>query len=169
MPRNKDNWWDDIVGAESGVFTDDTFFCAFPESNAHYVDSEIYGKRIKLPSFNEEEWARLTREEFSYDSVEVMWDTASAKGVRWVGSETNRMEICYVDSSDWYFICKQGEKFFSVAIIGAHPEVHCNSFVFCNSDGSSGHDLDLEDFQNPRDTLEIMLGIANEFIQHQRH
>lgn len=184
MSQSETNWWDKIVGDVAdrsgregpsklqdmkGIFTDDNFFLAFPESNSHYVDIDINGQDLQYPSFKSEDWEGLVKEEFSYDRVHVMWETLSARGVRWVGSEANRMEICYVETGDWYFICKQGEQFFSVAIISSHPEVHCNDFAFTNSDGSTDYELDLATFQDPLLTLQAMRGIANEFIEDQTH
>ncbi len=64
-----------------GIFTDDNFFLAFPESNSHYVDNDINGQDLQYPSFKSEDWEGLVREEFSYDRVHVMWATLSAQGV----------------------------------------------------------------------------------------
>ncbi len=165
------DWWDNITDNEvvSCIFCNDDYFCPFPSSENHYVDRKIHGKRLSYPDFDKVGWEGLQREEFSRDDIEVMWYTTSAKGVRWVGSDTNRMEICYASAGNWYFACKQGEQFFSVAVIGCHPEVHCNNFVFCNSDGSSEKSVDLNNLKDPYAVLQTMLSIADSFIRYQRH
>ena len=160
------SWWDYITDPESDhIFVDDYFFCAFPKSTKHYVDREINSERVKFPWFDKTAWEGLQREEFNRE----MRETDEATIVRWTGSDTNRMEICYSNNSDWYFICKQGDVFFSVSVIGAHPEVHCNSFVFCNSDGSTGHSLNLDKFQDPHATLKHMIDVGKDFIDYQHH
>lgn len=159
------DWWDTIT-ANSGVFTDDNLFCAFPNTRNHYVDSEVRGKRLAYPQFNKSALESLQREEFQREKVDVMWYTTSAEGVRWVGSDTNRMEICYVGDGNWYFICQQGELFFSVNMVGCHPGVHCNNFCFCNSDGSSSKHLNLSRFVDPNETLNYMFGVAADFTDY---
>ena len=161
-------WWDKLTKSK-GIFCDDTYSCCFPSSGADYVDDEIEGEDVSLPDFDKAGWNGLQREEFSLEEVEVMWYMTSAKVVRWVGSDTNRMEIRYASSGNWYFACQQGENFYSVAVIGSHPEVHCNAFTFGNSDGSSSYGLKIADYVDPHDTVQEMMGIAMGFVDDQQH
>ncbi len=130
---------------------------------------DIEGEEIEFPVFNNAGWQGLQREEARREKVEVMWETSSADVVRWVGSDTNRMELCCAESGDWYFICKQDEKFFGVSVIGCHPEVHCNDFVFCNSDGSTDYSVDISEYIDPVDSVASMKEIAMDFIHDQTH
>lgn len=147
------DWWDHITKSDD-IFDDNNFYCAFPKSKIKYIDDEINDKDIEFPQFDKNGWDDLSLVIVMMDETVICWD----------GSYTNRMEICYLDDSDWYFICKQNELFFSVSIINGHPEVHCNNFVFCNSHGSSYHTLDLNKFKNPYDILKYMFNVAIGFL-----
>lgn len=159
------DWFQNISDSDY-MFVDDFFYLAFPSSRKYYTDKEIQGEKLNYPKFEKDKWSELQREEFE----KIVEDNSdSAKVIRWVGSERNRMEICYVYSSEWYFICQQDEKFFSVAVIGAHPCVICNDFNFGNSDGSTSYSLSLDKFVDPQNTLNIMLDIADDLIEYQKH
>lgn len=161
------DWWEEITSFDSDhMFVDDYFFCAMPKSANHYVDSVGRGVKLRYPVFRAEAWEGLVREEVNRGE---MTDAGEATVIRWVGSTENQMEVCYAHSSDWYFICRQGDLFFSVNVIGSHPAVHCNDFVFCNSDGSSSCTLKLSKLQDPGATFKYMLGVAQDFIEYPRH
>lgn len=168
------DWWATITSTESEIFEFDNFFHAFPAnlSCRHFVDGEIRDEAINFPKFQMNLWSELRKEEFQIENAKrSYYKSYTAHGVRWVGSEENKMELCYIGDCDWYFICKQKELFFSVSVIGSHPEVHCNDFIFCNSDGSSMYHLDLEDWAdcNCSELLYDMLEIAEELIEYQKH
>ncbi len=164
---NNNNWFERLID-NSDVFCGEYFDC-FPDTGSSYCDSEIRGKSIAFPEFNDSLWLGLERQEFHLPSIEVMWDNTSANGIRWIGSEDNRIHLCYVDGSDWYFVCKQGNQYLGVSNICSHPEIHCNDFTFGNSDGSTNHNLDLTEFIDPAETVKAMIAIARYFIDHQVH
>ncbi len=156
-----DDWWNKIAtDGERCIFEDDNFFRCFPRSQSHYIDDYVRGQILVYPKFDVTGWNGLQREEFTRRASSRYWDEDKAEGIRWIGSNTNRMEVCCVHSNYWYFACKQDDKFFGVAVMGCHPEVHCNSFTFSNSHGSSAYSIDLADFVDPVKTLEYMLEAA---------
>jgi hypothetical protein len=160
------DWFDDIINSTS-MLCGENFFNSFPETDMHFCDDEVNGVDIIFPDFNASTWDGLERQEFECECD--CDDIIMAKCIRWVGSDSNKMQLYYADSSNWYFIAKEDSKFFGVGIIGSHPEVYCNNFNFCNSDGSSYRTLILNQYTTAYYTLTKMMLIATNFIENQIH
>lgn len=162
------NW--DLIENYMEVFPsmNDVIF-AFKVNGNRYCDKEINEQlpNLSLPNFNVTTWSQNPQViEFQVPSYSGYINGICLK---WFENPNNRIEFIYLGYDDWIFIIQQDKKFLASAILGCHPAVFTNTFLFANSDGSTFINMNPRDYLNANQLLEYMIKLTHDFLYHQIH
>lgn len=103
----------------------------------------------------------------SWSSSCTKFDHGWIKSLRWIDSPDRRIEIVYRSGCEWFVIIQDENSVLAVRVLGGHPEIVTNEFIYVSSHGDTYHELELDDFDSPATVIAKMKKIAKEFFQIQ--